>query len=256
MTDSLLNIEDDTEQQREKSALTDREWSLINSLSEVCMILAQEPTIDKAIESVEDALVVSTAEARRWIAKAQEYMATGCVNNVAQAKQMYQLRLEHIYSVAIKNAVTDDIEVTQKPVKIVDDTAAGAGKTKVVYQSITKVKKNTLNPAALSIAFKVLREQASLNGLRPKESRGPVPSGNVNVQINLGEESARVVSMSTQDLASMVGAEYVANEAPGDGQEPRPEILPNATGEEEGTKAAEQGGEDPETPDRSGDGAG
>lgn len=224
--------------QEGKPALTDREWSLVSKLNQVCMIAARFRTREQVLEEIGTSLMVKPAEAERWLRKAEEYMASGAIESVDAARDMYHVRLTEIYARAMEHSVKDVIEITTKPTRLVIDES---GETRVINATHHKVKPNMLDTGALQVALKAAREAAHIMGVRPNDRRRGVAIGTVNMQIN-SPQASTTMEMANNQLASMIGAEII-DEAEGT------EILPEPT-ETLDPNAAEAGHTQGETDDR------
>lgn len=203
--------------------LSHAEYELLQQLNLVSMWLARHEETHVQVLCREE-LDQTEAEAIAIIQKAKDYMALGAVESAADAKAQYRMRLEGIYALCMAHAVGNDVEVTQKPIKVkvvVHDDPASEGKeagTQVINGQVVKTKPDVLNVGAVGLAIKAAREIAHVMGARPSVARG-VNIGKMQmlVQGNQGQAlpGADILDqLGNADLAAAAGVQLALEALP------------------------------------------
>src|SRR5690606_10626504 len=97
MSKDLHNDED------RQLALSPSEFELLSRLHNVCVWLALDDH-DKVVERIMAEFEVTEPGAKLWIQKAQDFMATGIIDGVDKAREMYHLRLMRMHDICISNS--------------------------------------------------------------------------------------------------------------------------------------------------------
>ena len=196
--------------------LTDREYVFVSRVNEIAVWLAHEDgDRDKVVEKIRQRYDCSMDIAKRWLLKAEDYLAMGAFEDAQQSRRMYIFRLERIHAIAMDHAVADRIEVTTKPTRL---KIEGTGEEKVVNATQTKVKPNSLDVSALQTAMKAAREIALMTGGKS------LTGGTVNTAVIINGQDAHasvVQDLSVEALAQMAGVAI-------DNGIPTPEVVADA----------------------------
>ena len=200
-----IEIHDDPDV--EPAALSDREWGLISRLNQISIMLARSETREKVINSIKAEWNIGNTEAEKWLRKGEEYMASGAIEHVDGAREIFHHRLTEIYGLAMKHAVKDQVEVTTRPTRIIDKD----GQPVVIDGKHTKVKYQSLDTGALQVALKAAKEAAHLMGVKPRDGRLGVAIGTVNVLQAAPAQANTTNELANQALAALVGAEIVVD---------------------------------------------
>lgn len=206
-------------------AMTEREWTLISRLNQICVMIARGKSREGVAEEIREEFALSAADAEKWLRKAEEYMASGAIEQVDATREMYHIRLTEIYGLAMEHAVKDQIEVTTKPTRVVV-SEGGKEESRIITGQHTKIKPKALDTQALSVALKAAKEIAHIMGGRPNERRRGIAVGTVNVQVNGGELAAKTMEMTNEMLAAMIGAQVDEIEVIDAGEAERGTVLP------------------------------
>lgn len=189
-------------------ALTRSEYHLIATIFKISKWLAKYSR-ENVVNRCGRELGMTAAVAEKWIAKAEDYLALGCIEGMEDARKMYVARLNDIFHSCMGNLIADQVEVTKKPMKlkVVDQSDKVIGVQEVVGE-ITKVKVARFNPDAHALAFKISKEIAYIQGGRPADG----PRQQINVQVNTSAQAidGKMVSdLSNAQLVSKLGGELV-----------------------------------------------
>lgn len=198
-----IEIHDDPDV--EPAALSDREWGLISRLNQISIMLARSDTREAVIKRIKAEWNIGDTEAERWLRKGEEYMASGAIEHVEGAREMFHHRLTEIYGLAMEHAVRDQVEVTTRPTRIIDKD----GESVVINGKHTKVKYNALDTGALQVALKAAKDAAHLMGVKPHEGRLGVAIGTVNVHQAAPAQANTTNELANKALAELVGAEII-----------------------------------------------
>lgn len=219
MKDNLneLDIAED-----EPQGLTGREYTLLSRLHKVIFLLAKHDRVE-VVDLIMKEFQISAGEAEIWIVKGEDFLALGVLDSADDARRIYHMRLMDIYNLCMEHAVVDQVEQTTKPMRLeVVITTGEDGETvterQIVNATTTKVKPNSLNTGAVTVALKAAREAAHIGGGRPRDPK----SINIGaLQVNQGLPSAQITQdLGTEQLTSLLGMEIID-------AEPQP-VLPQA----------------------------
>lgn len=203
--------------------LTDREYTLLARLHKIVTLLAKHDRAEVA-DLIMEEFSVDADDAEKWIVKSEDFLALGVLDSAADARRIYHMRLMDIYNLCMDHAVVDQVEQITKPVKMKVETTGENDETIVSQQIVnavtTKVKPNSLNVGAVTVAMKAAREAAHIGGGRPRDPKS------INVaalQINQGLPSAQLTQdLGNDQLADLLGLEVIDAE-PQAGSQP---VLP------------------------------
>lgn len=191
-------------------SLSSREYEFVSRVHRICLWLAKE-TEDETIQRCIDELGMTEPTAKKWIAKAEDYMALGIVENIDISREMYNYRLEQIFNLCMSNAQRDMVEVTTKPwkLRVAGQNDENQDRFEVITATQTKVKANALDVGAIQTALKAAEKAARLAGVKVGKVGGGAKIGTVNVQINQGElpGAQSIGEMSNEQLAGLAGLE-------------------------------------------------
>lgn len=199
-----------------KRGLTPKQREWLYDLNRVSIMLARhDGTKVDIVKAVADALGCSHTQAKVWIVRAREYICSGMIEDVDQARTLYLQRLDDLYLAARAHMVKTQEVITHKPMhlKIKLEDGEIIGKEMVMTQH-RQIKENAFDAHAAEIAMKAAREIAHVTGARPKDT-GKIRANNVNLtQINssgqtnvLTPGASATRDLSDESLAAMIGAE-------------------------------------------------
>lgn len=199
-------IEDD----RRRGALTPKQIDFLDKLHVAARIVATPhltkrgmvDTLMDAYPGTDEAEGMSEPEARLWIRRAREYIATGAPADLPDLKADYVAKLDWFIALLSKHVVKDQVEVVATsqavPVKADQSGAEADAETKDAGRIRTikrKVRADAFNPAIAATLLKALREYGEVTGARPK-------NGPKSVTVHNTQNNVVMPGRSTSELGN------------------------------------------------------
>lgn len=190
------------------SGLSDREYELVSRIHSVAIWMARSKP-GEVKRRIMDDFNCTEAVADQWMRKAEDFMHLGVMEGVADARAVYRDQLMRIYLLAMSMTVRNQVEITQKPVKVrVESTDGVQQDPQVITATITKTKANVLDVGAMSVALKAAKEMAYIAGARPSGKAGNMQ---INQQFNIGQDTLPdanlLQDLSNDQLVKLLGSD-------------------------------------------------
>lgn len=214
----------------QRSALTKGQSDFLDKLHVAARLLAtphlsRAAVMERLLELYPD---MAEKEARRWVARAREYIAMGVPEDQGAVRNDYIAKLQALIASCSEHLITDKVEVTvvraldEKPGAPATPRAEGdeedieLGRVKSAKRKVTP---RTFNPAVAQVMLKALRHLAEVNGAAPRAGGGPRQVVFNNTKNTLNMPGARgTADLSDEDILRLAFGENVKL-LPGSGAE-------------------------------------